>query len=166
METTLDTAAPATEAPPAADAPVAAAAPARAAAATQPCDVFIVDDTGGSRELLASIIRNFAGRLEIREARNGQEALAIWPDLRPRITLLDIDMPGLDGISVLKKIREMAPQAFVAMISGVGSVDHVREALTGGAGGFVIKPYKPQRILDLLERYEKLSGQPLLKDRA
>lgn len=147
METTLDTA------------PPVAAAPA------QQCDVLIVDDTGGSRELLASIIRNFAGRLEIREARNGQDALVAWQELRPRITLLDIDMPGLDGISALKKIREMAPKAFVAMISGVGSVDHVREALSSGASGFVIKPYKPQRILDLLERYRQLTGHDLLKAR-
>ncbi len=139
-------------------------APAAPVAGTTPrCDVLIADDTGASRELLASIIRNFAGRLEIREARNGNDALAMWQELRPRITLLDIDMPGLDGLSTLKRIRETAPDAFVAMISGVSSVEHVREALSSGASGFVIKPYKPQRILDLLTRYTQKTGHDPLK---
>lgn len=139
-------------------------APAAPVAGPTPrCDVLIADDTGPSRELLASIIRNFAGRLEIREARNGNDALAMWQELRPRITLLDIDMPGLDGLSTLKRIREADPNAFVAMISGVSSVEHVREALSGGASGFVIKPYKPQRILDLLTRYTHKTGHDPLK---
>jgi two-component system chemotaxis response regulator CheY len=136
---------------------------AQAAATAHRCDVLIADDTGASRELLASIIRNFAGRLEIREARNGNDALVLWQELQPRITLLDIDMPGLDGLSALKRIREAAPDAFVAMISGVSSIDHVREALSHGASGFVIKPYKPQRILDLLTRYAQKTGHDPLK---
>lgn len=137
------------------------ATPTPAAGATG-CDVLIADDTGGSRELLVSILRSFAGRLEIREARNGPEALRLWRELQPRVTLLDIDMPGLDGIAVLKEIRASGPEAFVAMVSAVSSVDHVRQALTHGASGFVIKPYKPQRILDLLHKYQQASGHELL----
>jgi PleD family two-component response regulator len=57
------------------------------------CDVLIADDAGASRELLSAILRNFAGPLDIREARNGQDAVQLWQQLRPRITLLDIDMP-------------------------------------------------------------------------
>lgn len=139
---------------------VIAAAGARAAnAAPSRCDVLIADDTGASRELLAAILRNFAGRLQVREARNGEEALALWRELRPRICMLDIDMPGLDGLAALQQIRQLDPQAFVAMVSGRSSIDHVRKALELGASGFVIKPYKPQRILDLLEKCRQLTGQ-------
>jgi two-component system, chemotaxis family, chemotaxis protein CheY len=127
------------------------------------CDVLIVDDSGASRELVSAILRNFAGRLDLREARNGQEALTMAGELNPRITLLDIDMPGTDGLSVLQTLRQARPDAFVAMISGGSSLDNVRKALALGASGFVIKPYKPQRILDLLNKYTQVTGHPLVR---
>ena len=117
------------------------------------CDVLVVDDTGASRELLAAILRNFAGRLVLREARNGVEALKLWTELNPRITLLDIDMPGEDGLAVLQAMRRDRADTFVAMISASSSMDNVKRAMALGASGFVIKPYKPQRILDLLKKY-------------
>ena len=127
------------------------------------CDVLIADDTGASRELLSAILRNFAGPLDIREARNGQEAVTLWQQLRPRITLLDIDMPGLDGLSALQQLRTIDPGAFVAMVSGGSSIDNVKQALALGAAGFVIKPYKPQRIVDLLQRYQDRTGHALMQ---
>lgn len=122
------------------------------------CDVLVVDDTGASRELLAAILRNFAGRMTLREARNGVEALRLWKDLNPRITLLDIDMPGEDGLALLQQMRGQRADSFIAMISGSSSMDNVKRALALGASGFVIKPYKPQRILDLLKKYSDQSG--------
>lgn len=128
------------------------------ATSTHRCDVLLVDDTGASRELLAAILRNFAGRMIMREARNGAEALKLWQDLNPRITLLDIDMPGEDGLGVLQEMRQQRADTFVAMISGSSSMDNVKRAMALGASGFVIKPYKPQRILDLLKKYTDQSG--------
>ena len=128
------------------------------AAGVHRCDVLVVDDTGASRELLAAILRNFAGRMALREARNGVDALRLWKDLNPRITLLDIDMPGEDGLAVLQQMRGQRPDSFIAMISGSSSMDNVKRALALGASGFVIKPYKPQRILDLLKKYSDQSG--------
>jgi YesN/AraC family two-component response regulator len=138
--------------------PATAVAP---AGASHRCDVLIVDDTGTSRELLAAILRNFAGRLVLREARNGADALQIWHESNPRVTLLDIDMPDMDGLAVLKSMRQVRADTFVAMISGTNSIDHVRDALALGASGFVVKPYKPRRILDLLDKYGEQSGHPL-----
>lgn len=130
----------------------------RTAVSVHRCDVLVVDDTGASRELLAAILRNFAGRMTLREARNGAEALRLWNDLNPRITLLDIDMPGEDGLTVLQQMRAHRADSFIAMISGSSSMDNVKRALALGASGFVIKPYKPQRILDLLKKYSDQSG--------
>ena len=127
------------------------------------CDVLIVDDAGSSRELLSSLLRNFAHGLVVREARNGTEALALWSELRPRITLLDIDMPGLDGLTALEQIRALDDKAFVAMVSASSDIDKVKRALSQGAAGFVIKPYKPQRIVDLLQRYQERTGKALLR---
>ena len=127
------------------------------------CDVLIADDAGASRELLAAILRNFGGQMSIREARNGHEAVAMWQTLRPRVTLLDIDMPGLDGLTVLQQLRSVDADTFVAIVSGGNSIDNVKHALALGAAGFVIKPYKPQRIVDLLKRYQERTGHNLMK---
>lgn len=125
------------------------------------CDVLIADDSGPSREILSAILRNFVRGLELAEARNGLDALQSWEDLNPRITMLDLDMPGLDGLAALQRIRSVDPNAFVAIVSGSSSPDNVRKALELGASGFVVKPYKPQRILDVLQRYATLKGKAL-----
>lgn len=122
------------------------------------CDVLIADDAGPCRELLSAILRMCARPLEIREARTGTDAVRLWFEHRPRITLLDIGMPGLDGLEALQQIRQARPDAFVAMISAGSSIDTVKQALAAGASGYVVKPYKPQRILDLLQKYRELKG--------
>jgi two-component system chemotaxis response regulator CheY len=126
------------------------------------CDVLIADDAGPSREILSAILRNL-GQLELREARNGPDALKRWRDHNPRITLLDIDMPGMDGLATLKLIRQEDADAFVAIVSGGSSIEQVKTALSLGAAGYVIKPFKPQRILDLLLKYRELTGHDLCR---
>jgi two-component system chemotaxis response regulator CheY len=49
------------------------------------------------------------------------------------------------------------------MVSGYASADNVRNALASGASGFIVKPYKPQRIVEVLERYRKMKGEALLR---
>jgi two-component system chemotaxis response regulator CheY len=125
------------------------------------CDVLIADDSGPSREILSAILRNFVRGLKLTEARNGVDALESWKELNPRITMLDLDMPGMDGLAALQRIRAADPGAFVAIVSGRSSSDNVRQSLELGANGFVVKPYKPQRILDVLQRYATLKGTTL-----
>jgi CheY-like chemotaxis protein len=126
------------------------------------CDVLMADDSGPSREILSAILRNFASGLRLHEVRNGTDAVQAWRALQPHVTMLDLDMPGLDGFAALQQIREIDASAFVAIVSAGSSVDNVRKALSLGAGGFVVKPYKPQRILDVLKKYAVTSGHPLL----
>ncbi|WP_088285337.1 response regulator transcription factor [Ideonella sp. A 288] len=136
--------------------------PAPESAPTHRCDVLIADDTGASREILASLLRQSCPEITIREVRDGTGALALWRQLLPRVTFLDIDMPGQNGLTVLETIRSGHPSAFIAMVSGNSSPDNVRKALSMGASGFIVKPYKPQRVIDVLERYGSLSGHKLV----
>jgi two-component system chemotaxis response regulator CheY len=71
-------------------------------------------------------------------------------------------MPDQDGLSVLREIRKQDPKAIVIMVTGVGSAANVTESLQLGAAGFVIKPYSARRIIDSLEKFSALSGQPSL----
>lgn len=125
------------------------------------CDVLIADDSGPSREILSAILRNFVNGLRLAEARNGLDALQAWEELNPRIMMLDLDMPGQDGLTTLQRIRAADPGAFVTIVSGRSSSENVRKAIEFGASSFVVKPYKPQRILDVLQRYASLKGVAL-----
>jgi two-component system chemotaxis response regulator CheY len=126
------------------------------------CDVLIADDTGPAREVLRALLRRFTANLGIREARTGAEAFKLWDSLRPRMTFLDIDMPNTDGLEALQQIRDVQKDAFVAIVSSCSSAENVKRALGMGANAFVVKPYKPQRIVDVLQRYEALTGRKVV----
>jgi DNA-binding NtrC family response regulator len=130
------------------------------------CDILIADDTGQAREILAGLLRAMSPALTIQQVRDGTEALAAWVKHKPRLAFLDIDMPGPSGLDVLKALRKDHPHAFIVMISGYSSANNVRDSLGAGASGFIVKPYKPQRIVEVLDRYFKLTGHNLAAARS
>ncbi|MTI94448.1 MAG: response regulator [Firmicutes bacterium] len=86
------------------------------------------------------------------EAANGDEALSKYTELQPDLVTLDITMPGMDGVSVLKKIREHDPNARVVMCSAMGQQAMVVEAIQNGARDFINKPFHPQKVVDTLRK--------------
>jgi two-component system, chemotaxis family, chemotaxis protein CheY len=80
------------------------------------------------------------------EARDGQSALALLDRARPDLVCLDVNMPGMSGIDVLKNIRSRYPAIRVVMITGDSSMGTVREAVGFGAMGYIIKPFKAGRV--------------------
>lgn len=113
--------------------------------------VLIVDDALFMRTMLKRIISN-AGSFEIREADCGSKALELFPDYRPWLVLLDISMPGMNGIEVLKEIRRMDTSAHVVMCSAIGQESMITEAMENGAEEFIVKPFLPEHIVKVLER--------------
>jgi two-component system chemotaxis response regulator CheY len=135
----------------------AAAARGEAEAAEATHRILVADDDHMTRQLLIRLLREFT-RAELHEARDGPGALERFQTVRPQLTLLDIDMPGLDGMAVLEQIRAADPSAYIVMVTGVSKVELVRKALDLGVGGFVVKPYSAQRIADILGRYVQRTG--------
>src|SRR5579863_1677228 len=87
--------------------------------------VLLVDDDDVTRGLLRSLLR-VSGLRVVGECSSGERALADYQRLRPEIVCLDIDMPGLDGIAVLGRIRELSSDTIVIMISGETSEGNTR----------------------------------------
>jgi two-component system chemotaxis response regulator CheY len=123
-----------------------------AAAQSAPRRIVVADDSFDSRQILVRLLGQFVDA-EIVEARNGVDAWSAYQRVRPQLTFLDIDMPGRDGLDVLSDIRASDPKAFVVLVSGLGAVEAVMKAIMLGDGGFVVKPYAAQRILDVLLKY-------------
>ena len=119
--------------------------------------ILIADDAFDSRQLLSRLLSRLVNA-DIHEARHGLAASQEYRLTRPQITFLDIDMPERDGMAVLKEIRDIDPNAFVVMVSAHSAIDKVQEAIAMGIGGFVVKPYSAQRIVDVLNKYVSESG--------
>jgi two-component system chemotaxis response regulator CheY len=127
------------------------------APAEVPRRILLADDNMSSRQLLTRLLRSLT-TAELHEARDGTAALARFNLLQPRVTMLDIDMPELDGLAVLEQIRAIDKQAFVVMVSAYSKIELVRKALELGIGGFVVKPYSEARIAEVLRIYAKQKG--------
>lgn len=113
--------------------------------------VLIVDDNDLMRTLLRTILRGDQYEV-IGEARDGVEALELAERLRPDIICLDILMPKIGSLEALQTIRSMHPEIVVVMVTGSPSVDNVREAIQGGASGFVVEPFNAGKVLDTVSR--------------
>ncbi|MCW5657730.1 MAG: response regulator [Burkholderiaceae bacterium] len=130
---------------------------AAARAADKPLRILIADDTPAIREILVRMLRQSVDA-QVYEARNGPEALREYRARLPQVTFLDIDMPGADGLTVLKEIRSAEPQAFVVMVSAHGSLEKVQEAVALGVAGFVVKPFSSRRIAEMLRKFAQSVG--------
>jgi two-component system chemotaxis response regulator CheY len=93
------------------------------------------------------------------EATDGIEAAELYEQLRPDIVTMDIVMPKRSGIDAVKDIVERSPDACVVMCSALGQETLVMEALQAGARDFIVKPFRPDNVLDtLLKVLEKNEG--------
>jgi two-component system chemotaxis response regulator CheY len=113
--------------------------------------VLIVDDAAFMRLAIKNIL-NKNGFSVVADAKNGQEGVEKYIELKPDIVTMDITMPDMSGIEALKKIREYDPNAKVIMISAMGQEGMVKEAILSGAKSFIVKPYKEEHIIQTLTK--------------
>jgi DNA-binding NarL/FixJ family response regulator len=104
-----------------------------------PIRVILVDDYEPWRVFLSTTLRNKQELQLIGEVSDGLEAVRIAEQLRPDLILLDIGLPGLNGIEAARQIRKVSPASKILFVSESRSPDIVEEALSTGAGGFVAK---------------------------
>ena len=101
--------------------------------------VVIVDDHAVVRAGLRLLLEAEAGMVAVGEAGSGDEAVRQVRQLVPDVILLDLTMPGISGLEVLPKLREVAPEAAVLVLSMEDDPSYVREAFARGAVGYVLK---------------------------
>jgi two-component system response regulator AtoC len=100
--------------------------------------VLVVDDEPEAVELLVEFLSSKG--YEILTATSGEEALRRVREDRPHLVLLDIRMPKMNGIEVLKRIREIDPEMGIIMVTAVNEEDVGRQALELGAFDYIVKP--------------------------
>ncbi|MBA7667726.1 Chemotaxis protein CheY [subsurface metagenome] len=114
-------------------------------------NVAIVDDLAFIKLVLRDLIEK-AGFRVVGEASNGEEAIELFQDKRPDVVLLDITMPKMDGITALKKLLEIDPNANIIMCSALGQQRLIVEAIQLGAKDFIVKPFRPERVISSIKK--------------
>ncbi len=112
--------------------------------------IMIVDDSRFSRNVLRDILIN-EGYDVVGEAKDGLEAIEMLKELRPASIFLDVEMPKLDGLGALPQILSFDPKVNVIMCTALGQKKIIIEATKAGAKDYVIKPYRRESIVGLLE---------------
>jgi DNA-binding response OmpR family regulator len=115
-----------------------------------PPQVLVVDDERASRLSLSEILR--LDGCEVQMAASGEEALQVLSGKNIDLMLLDIKMPGMDGMRVLGESRRLSPQTVVIMLTAHGTLDTAMQAIESQAFAYLLKPSPPDVILDKVRR--------------
>jgi CheY-like chemotaxis protein len=111
--------------------------------------VLVVDDELGPRESLRMLLKpSYA----IQTAENGRTALDLLRRFQPDVVIMDIKMPEMDGLELLRHVKRADPSIEVVMITAYASLETVRHALTNGAFEYLIKPFSRQDLEDVVHR--------------
>lgn len=110
--------------------------------------ILVVDDDAETRRVLCCVLAPVASVIE---AGCGAEALLKIRDEKPRLVLLDVVMPELGGLEVLRSALELTPTMSVVMLSGQSDIGVAKSALDRGARAYITKPIDPQELRDVVE---------------
>jgi two-component system response regulator AtoC len=113
--------------------------------ATSPhASILVIEDDPGAQAELAKLVQDL-GYLPVC-AESGEAGLSSFTTLHPALVLLDMRLPGMDGVSVLREIHRRAPETLVIVVSGHAEVGIVVQAMKLGAADFLLKPVTPEAV--------------------
>ena len=113
--------------------------------------ILVVDDAAFMRMMIKDILTK-NGYEVVAEASDGMQAVEKYLELQPDLVTMDITMPEMDGITALKKIKEVDPNAVVIMCSAMGQQAMVIDAIQAGAKDFIVKPFQADRVIEAIKK--------------
>jgi DNA-binding NarL/FixJ family response regulator len=111
--------------------------------------ILIVDDHPVTREALAALLQQ-SGFAVVGQAADGETAIERATELAPELILLDLSLPGMNGLEALPRLRAAAPLAEVVVLTASGTEENLLGAIRGGAAGYLLKSEPPERIVEFL----------------
>lgn len=115
--------------------------------------IMIIEDEQIERETLYKIIQEgFPECQELYAAKNGKEALTLFEEHHPDIILADINIPGINGLEVIRRIRQTAGEVEFLILSSYNYFEYAQEAIRLGVEDFILKPYTIDHLKDALQK--------------
>ena len=127
----------------------------------EPIKVVIVDDIGETRDHLAKLLSFENDMIVTESVGSGEEAVKVVGDKPTDVILLDINMPGMDGIATAEQLAVSAPTASIIMMSVQGEPDYLRRAMLAGAREFLVKPFSADELAASIRQVHQRERQKL-----
>ena len=116
--------------------------------------LMIVDDASFMRISIRQMVEDHGFQI-VAEASDGSEAVEQYKKYKPDIVTMDITMPNMSGIEALKTIKSIDVNAKIIMVSAMGQESLIKEAVLNGAKSFIVKPFKKEKLLEVLNGVAK-----------
>ncbi|MDQ2851705.1 MAG: response regulator transcription factor [Actinomycetota bacterium] len=117
--------------------------------------VMLVDDQALVRGALAALLELESDLSVVAQAGSGEAAVEAARQHRPDVILMDVEMPGMDGIAATAAVREVLPQVRVLIVTTFGRPGYLRRGLQAGASGFVVKDTPAAELADAVRRVQQ-----------
>ena len=125
--------------------------------------VAIVEDDALVRQSLADILKRGPGVVCVGEHGTAEEAVREIPRVQPKVVLMDINLPGMDGVHCVRRLSELTPATQVVMLTVYDDTDAIFNSLAAGAHGYLLKPISSEQLL-LAIRDVYAGGAPMTSD--
>jgi two-component system response regulator YesN len=114
--------------------------------------LLIADDEKYDRDSIMNILSAaFQDKLDISEARNGREAIEVSERVRPDIIIMDIKMPGINGLKAIQEIRKFLPNSYIIILTAYDFFDFAVEAVKNNVKEYILKPFSKDEIIEKIE---------------
>jgi two-component system chemotaxis response regulator CheY len=113
--------------------------------------VLLADDLYFMRMVQKEVLEPKGFKI-VGEASTGTEAVDKYQELRPDIVVLDITMPEMNGLEAMKRIFNLDPEARIIICSAIGQQNLIVDAINSGIKDFIVKPFKPDRLLSAINK--------------
>ncbi|HEY2568025.1 MAG TPA: response regulator transcription factor [Candidatus Udaeobacter sp.] len=114
--------------------------------------ILIADDHTVVREGLVSLVKRKSDMVVLAEASNGREAVDLWKQHHPDVTLLDLRMPEMDGVSAINKIRELDPNAHIVVLTTYDGDEDIYRAIKAGAKAYLLKDTARDALVECVRK--------------
>jgi DNA-binding NarL/FixJ family response regulator len=114
--------------------------------------ILIADDHSVVREGLVSLVRRKPDMTVVAEASNGREAVELWKEHRPDVTLLDLRMPELDGVGAIQQLRQLDDDARIVVLTTFDGDEDIYRAIKAGAKGYLLKDVAREALMEAIRK--------------
>ena len=119
---------------------------------TNPITIILVDDHEVVRNGVRAYLETLHDFEVVGEAASGEEAIGLVSDLIPDVALMDLIMPGLDGVETIRRIKKISPRTQVVVLTSYHEDVHIFPALKAGAISYILKDMKMEKLVEALHR--------------